>query len=350
MTSIAGTYFTSWGYDVTDSLYQLGPIVVIGTDNSVVVDGVTMTGAMVADTSVSWTSAAGNPSSAMLAFVFSSSVNAMTFYGYYWTSDDQQPPAVNFYGFDTQPQASLDSWAGTYYSYELVSGSNQTLGNLVISGTTVTFDGATINDPIYTGLYSNGTDTNELAWFTSDGNESNVAISFFNSGGGFFNFNGNIWPAGASRPEGAASDVNNCFGTTQSAADADAVNAEADNAHNAEAGAMMVAMGGANQNAEQAEEVEQAEEAEEAEEADEVEAEEADDAAEGGEDVADEVVEGVADVAEDVIEGAAEVLGLALAAILVVEPDTTPPDTKGHKSKNASGLSAKQLLDLKNGS
>jgi hypothetical protein len=349
MATIAGTYFTSWEYDISTESFQLGPIVVIGTDNSVTVDGVTMNEVLVSDIMVSWSNVGGNPSSAMLAFTFDSSLNAMTFGGDYWMSGDAPPSGTNFYGFNTQPQASLNNWANTYYSYELVDGNNDSLGNLVISGTTVTFAGQTINNPIYTGLYSNGTDTNELAWFTTDGNENNVAISFF-SQGDYLNFNGDIWGAGENRPVGSASAVNNFFGTTESASDADAVNAEALAANVAQAAAAAVAVqvviaaakaamaGGNNDDAE-------ADDDNDADAGDEAEA--GDEAAEGGDEAAD-VAEGVADVAVDAVEDVAEVLMVALAAILVVEPDTTPPDTNGHESKDASGLSAKQLMDLKN--
>jgi hypothetical protein len=371
MTGIAGTYFTSWEYDITTQSFQLGPIVVIGTDNSVVVDGVTIVGAMVFGTAVSWTSAAGNPSSAMVAFELSTSLNAMTFGGIYWMSGDDQPSAANFFGFNTQPQAPLNRWASTYYCYELAGGNNEPLGNLVISGTTAIFAGQTINNPIYTGLTTSAdgtsTDTNELAWFTTDGNENNAAISFFSQDG--FNFNGNIWAAGANRPVGSASTANNFFGTTQSAADADAVNVEAEAAHAVEevaaAGALLAAMvlaaaakiaelgvGGNDYFAVEALEAQaRADNVENAAPA----ADEENDAGgddDGGDDAGagDDAAEaGGDDVLDDIVDAVADVLEV-VADLLVVTPDTTPPNTKGRKSKNASGLSAKQLLDLKNGS
>jgi hypothetical protein len=357
MASIAGTYFTSWEYDITNQGYQLGPIVVIGTDNSVVVDGVTMNGAMVSGTMVSWSSGENNPSSAMLMFTIGTAPNPTTFSGTFWMSDEDPPSGTNFYGFDSQPQAPLSTWANTYYSYELVDGNNESLGNLVVADSTIIFSGTTIINPIYTGLYNSSTqqDTNELAWFTTDGNENNVAISFFSQSSGF-NFNGNIWAAGASRPVGSAASVNNFFGTTQSAADADAVDAESVVAHVAEAvavglavhavfAAAKAAIGGNNQD-------DAADEAEGA--ADNVDndaapAEEAVGDADGGEDGAgddgagDDAADGGDEALDDIVHVAEDLIGLAATR------NAAPSDTKGYKSKDASGLSSKQLLDLKDG-
>lgn len=246
--SIAGTYFTSWESDPTTSTYQLGPIVVIGTDNSVTVDGVPMANPVVLSGNVTWLSAAGNPSSALLQFTFSSTYNAWTFTGIYWTTSDQQPQTSNFYGFATQPNAPLTTWSGTYYGYEGTASNQQSTGDVVIDGSgNVSFAGVQIINPIYTGLYANGTDSNELAWFTSDGNENNVAISFFTqtTSSGLANFfNGNIWPDGSSRPEGSPSSANNFFGTTQSESDAgNAVIAEIANAaHDVENALLFVAV------------------------------------------------------------------------------------------------------------
>jgi hypothetical protein len=351
MASIAGTYFTTW--ESSSKSFQLGPIVVIGTDRSVVVDGVTMNQAMVAGTMVSWSSAAGNPSSGMLQFLFDSSLDAMTCSGTYWMSGGNHPSAANFYGFNTRPQASLDTWAGTYSCAETVDGSEEALGNLVISGTTVTFAGRTISNPIYTGLSANGTDTSELAWFTTDGNENNAAVSFFSQGNGR-NFHGNIWAAGANRPAGSASAVNNFFGTTRSDSDTDAVGAEANLAHAAEMAAIGIAlqvMAGAagmammNMNAGDtpaaiaqhaqmaAQNVEQNAAPAEAQ------------ALDGAGDVGDtgDALEDLEDIAEENAEDFVE----AAAGGVAHTPGTTPPHARGGSSKKASGLSAKELLQLK---
>jgi hypothetical protein len=360
MASIAGTYFTSWEYDIPNQAYQLGPIVVIGTDNSVAVDGVTMSQAMVSGTMVSWSSAAGNPSSAMLVFQIGSTPNPTTFTGTYWMSGDDTPAGTNLYGFDSQPQAPLSTWANTYSSYEVADGNNESLGTLVISGTgtAITFAGTTIDNPIYTGVYDSTTqqDTNELAWFTTDGNENNVAISFFSQDDSF-NFNGDIWAAGANRPVGPASTANNFFGTTQSTADADAVDDEANLAHAAEMAAIGIALqvmagagaavgtammnmgaGGNEGNAQVAQEVAQNVEHNAAP----AEANAADagagDVGEAG-DALDDLEELAEDVGEDLLE--------AVAGGVAQTPGTPPPGTRGRRSKDTSGLSAKELLNLK---
>jgi len=227
--SVNLTYFTSWAYDLSSGSYQLGPIVVIN-DGTVTVDGVAITDVMSVGPMASWSISFGNPSSAVLAFTFSSTFNAMTFIGSYWLGNIA-PQGFNLFGFATQPSAPLSTWNGTYYCYETSGGSSQQLGNLVIDSPNVTFNGVPILNPIYTGLSSNGNDTNELAWFTSDGNADNVAISFFvstsQSSDGVQLFNGNIWPDGSSRPEGAPSSVDNFFGTTQSAENAAVIEAAA---------------------------------------------------------------------------------------------------------------------------
>ena len=341
--SLAGTYFTSWEFDVSSGSYQLGPIIVISSSNAVTADGVTINGAMVTSSGVSWSSSSNNPSSAVLQFSFSTSLNAMTFNGEYWPADSTQPSATNIWGFATQPSAPLSSWNDVYYCYESSGNTEESAGQIVISAPTVMFAGRTINNPVYTGLDSSGTDTTELAWYTSDGNENNVAISFFDSTSepGVVLFNGNIWAAGAMRPMGAASSVNNFYGTTQSTADAAEVNQVANLAQAAENAAVnyavQQAVGGNQQAADDANENEAADD---------------DAAADAGDDAAaDAAGDAAADAGGDAaLDVAAEVgLDLLVAALLAVEPTpdakepvATPPGTTKTK-----GLSAKELAALK---
>jgi len=360
-TSIAGTYFTSWAYDVSTQSFQLGPIVVISTDNSVTVDGVAIQGPMVMATGVSWTSAAGNPSSAMLLFQYSSQFNAMTFSGTYWTTADSPPSGTNIYGFATQPAEGLSAWNNTYNSYETTSNNGQeSLGTLIISSPNVTFAGKTINNPIYTGLTSasNNTDVNELAWFTSDGNDNNVAISFFTSSQntGVVLFNGDIWSSNESRPEGSPPSVNNFFGTTQEASDA-AQNAQVDeyaqDAHVAEMAAvgfvMAAAMGYAGadnaQNAAQDAGQQADNNAQEAQQ----EAAPNNEGGVGENEGGGENEPGAQEGGEDALDEVADALGEVFEAVGFAVPpdDRSAPPTRGASSK-ASGLSARQLLTLKN--
>ena len=361
-TSIVGTYFTSWAYDVGTKSCQLGPIVVIGTDNSVVVDGVTIKNPMVLPTGVSWSSAAGNPSSAFLIFANNSQLDAMCFTGTYWTTADSPPSGTNIYGFATQPAEGLSAWNNTYYGYETTSNNGQEpLGTLVISSPNVTFAGKTINNPIYTGLTStsNNTDVNELAWFTSDGNDNNVAISFFTSSQntGVVLFNGDIWSSNESRPEGSPPSVNNFFGTTQKASDAAQnaqVNEIAQNAHDAERGvakdAVELLVDEALGDADDGDNQEIAQNA--GQQADNNAQEAQQEAApnneggvgenEGGGENEPGAQEGGEDALDEVADTLDEAVGLA-----VPPDDRSAPPTRGASSK-ASGLSARQLLALKN--
>ena len=337
-SSIAGTYFTSWQYDTTSSsAFQLGPIVVIGSDNSVTVDGVAITGAMVAGPTVTWQSSSGNTSSAMLQFSFSSTYNQYTFSGVFWMSTDNTPSASNFFGFATQPSAPLTTWNGTYNCYQSTSQGMQSLGELVINGSSVTFGGVAITNPIYTGLSSNGTDTNELAWFTSDGNEYNVAISFFNStsNAGVVEFNGNIWPDGSTRPEGAPSSTNNFFGTTESTSEDNALVDEINNLAQAAQNALVfvavekavAAMAGDDANKAAAQDAGANADRN---------AQDADDDAEDDE---DDDAEDDADDDDDDDDVDGEVATAPLPG--------KPPRVRA-RSPKASGLSAKELLALKN--
>jgi hypothetical protein len=361
-TSVAGTYFTSWEYNTSTGSYQLGPIVVIGPDNSVAVDGVPINGAMVLPTSVSWLSGQGNPSSAQLQFQYSSQYSAMCFSGYYWTTADSQPSSVNIYGFATQPAVALSAWNNTYNCYESTDNSGEeSLGTLIISSPNVTFAGKTIINPIYTGLSASGTDTCELAWYTSDGNDNNAAISFFNSTqtSGVQLFNGDIWPSNESRPEGNAQSVNNFFGTTQEASD-DAqaaqvaqANGDAQLAHAAERAAVGAAVGflvhvGVGQILAAANKADAQNAAENAGEnaAAEEDAAEDDAAADAGDDAAD-AGEDAADAGEDAADEVTDDLLDALAG-LEIAPDGGSTPKKPRGLKKASGLSAKQLLALKN--
>ena len=360
--SLAGTYFTSWEYDIATNSYQLGPIVVVGSNNSVIVDGVTIKGATVSSTAIAWSSASGNGSSAVLAFAFSQSFDSMTFSGIYWTSGSSQPASTNIYGFITQSAflMPLEVWNDTYYCYENSDGNEQSVGELVVASPKITFAGKSIVNRIYTGLGQ--ANTNELAWFTSDGNENNVAISFFfsPSDAGVMLFNGNIWPAGQSRPEGAASSVNNFYGTTQSEADAEAVDALANEAQAAENLAVNLAMQEAlNQAAKAANQADENEADDDNADDNDLDndvddaADDVDDAADDVADVADDAADDVEDAADDadvadVAEDAEVGADLAEAVMAVpATPDASAPVTTPRRRRKASGLSAKQLLGMR---
>ena len=350
MTPPVGTYFTSWQYDnASPSDFELGPILVVGSDNSLVVDGVTMKAAIVTSTLVQWSSMSGNPSSGILQFVFSQQLQAMTFNGIYWLQGQDPPASNNFWGFNTQPALGLASWNNTYHCYTSINKKNDPIGDLIVSSPTVTFDGKQIVKPIYTGLNNNGNDTNELAWYTSDGNDNNVAVSFFNSASqpGIQLLNGCIWDAGANRLVGAAglpANADNLFGSTREDqnemenANLNEVEMEAGEAHQAQVGGVAAAavaalaaaaaaaanVGVDADNAKAAQDVGKAQ-------ADE--ADEADEAPDAADDDADDLEDATEDIAEDV-EGTTANLGKV--------------DSTKRSSKRPTGLSAKQLLDLRN--
>lgn len=217
-------YFTTWAYDVSTNSYQIGPVITI-TPTYVVVDGVTIE-VTCAGMMVWWygASGGGNGSNGLLEIAYSQVFNAYTFSGTYWMAGSPPPPGTNLYGFATQPSAPLSYWNGTYHCYQIFGGNIQEIGEIVIASPAVLWNRNSVNNPIYTGLSANGTDTAELAWFTSDGNPNNVAISFFvgtsSPDNGVQVFSGNIWPDGKTRPEGAPSSVNNFFGTTQTTEEA----------------------------------------------------------------------------------------------------------------------------------
>jgi hypothetical protein len=242
MTALTGNYFTRWQYDANTSDLQMGPIIVIGADNSVLVDGVLLKQALVSTGSVSWFSGLGNPSSALLQFSQSSDLQAMTFTGVYWLADEPQPSSNNFFGFNSQPSTALTAWNNVYHCYQLINGTREPAGELVVSSPLVTYNGKSISSAIYTGYTYQGNDSNELAWYTKDGNDDNVAISFFHSTDdpGVLLFNGCIWAADAQRLVGAAGSpetASNFFGSTQ---DKDQVDNDANHAHHAQTDAATV--------------------------------------------------------------------------------------------------------------
>jgi len=334
---IIGTYFTLWLYDTSTGAYQLGPIIaagIDGIDTLVSVDGVMIKDVTVSGMMMSWSSASGNSSSAELMFGLSTTFNGMTFSGVY-ASSRGKPSSI--YGFATEPSASLSSWNGTYSCYETSGSSDESLGDLVIDGMKITFAGKAIVSPVYTGLSANDTDTTELAWFTTDGNENNVAISLFEStsDSGVLLFNGNIWAAGASRPEGAPASVNNFYGTTEADADINNEGAVDELAVDAQnqfqwADVFQVAANQAVQNQVNAEQEEEQEDVEE-------EAEEADaDDDGGGDDFWEEMDEDVEEGEEVDEAGEDEEV-----------PATGTPVSTPKRQRKASGLSAKQLLGMK---
>ncbi len=360
-SNISGTYFTSVEYDIPNKKYNLGPIVVVDTsNNSVVVDGVTIKSPMVTATQVIWMDSAGNPSSGLLTFAESDSI--MTFFGMYYLSGSAQPSANNIFGFNSQPDSPISTWNGTYYTTQKTGGTSTSLDNIVVSGDTITFGSVTIKNPIYTGYQQ----SNELAWFTSDGNGNNVAISFTASTTqtGVLLFWGWIWQDGSTRPP---EDQTNFFGTTDSDKNAADVAKDVGEAVGAVVG--IAGLGyKAYKAAKAAREEGQAEAGEEEAAGDDAAAGEdaAQEGAEAGqeageeaaagegeaeaatEEAAEEAAEGtaeeIAETAADFLEGAAE--GAAADAVMGVPKHHNRP-AKAKLPKAKSGLSAKDLLRLK---
>ncbi len=341
-SNISGTYFTSIEYDIPNQKYNLGPIVVVDTsNNSVVVDGFTMQAAMITTTQVIWAENDNNPSNGILTFVESNGV--MTFFGYYYPAGTGQPSTENLFGFNTQSNTPLSNWNGTYYTTEKEGENSTSLANIVVSGSTITYGSATIKNPIYTGYE----DSNELAWYTSDGNSDNVAISFVasTSDPGTLLFWGWIWD-GDIRPEANQADF---FGTTSSEQDAAEVAQDVGVAVGAVVG--LAAIGNRLANAAKAAEQDGAAEVGEqdanagdagANEAD-ADADAAGDAAadaDAGADVGEEILATAEDIGEGLLEGLA--LLAALGTSRRIDVDAEPEMTKAK-----SGLSAQGLLRLK---
>lgn len=324
MTNLAGTYFTSWEYE--PGSYQLGPIVVIGDDNSVVIDGVTISGTIVYESWISWSSSSVNPSSGFLQFSKSPTLEAMTFVGSYGLGSNSLSGSL--YGYATQPTTPLSTWNATYYCYSTVGNLNY-LGELVIDAPNVTFLGQAIANPIYTGINANGTETTELAWFTSDGNASNVAISLFTPAMPGVEspllFDGVNWSDGTNRPQGVPTSVDNLYGTTQDGDGAAVVFVIAQAVQDAVNAGINVAMTAENA-------------AENPADAQDDDADGADDAEGDAEDDADDAV------ADDAEADAGEGAGADLLDAAGGDVDRSAPV---EPSRGTSGLSARELLALK---
>jgi hypothetical protein len=203
--AIAGTYRTFLLISPPGN-YAAGPFVVIGNDGTgtVTVNGVAIKQPLIG-ASVSWNAADGNPSSANISFVVTSTWYAC--YGTYVEGSGPLPTSNNLFGNSQPPPQTLSSWNATYNTFVL---NGQTWGNdstLVVNDPQVTYNGAQLSNIVYTGIHASpgsagpppiqpNPDLDQLAWFTASGNAQNAIIYFGTDSKGYKTFGGTKWASG----------------------------------------------------------------------------------------------------------------------------------------------------------
>ena len=170
----------------SDNKYTLGPVVILNSQTSLTIDGVSIKDFNLVGNDLLWSASNGNPSTASLTF-YTSSKGSKGFYGKYWTTGEDEPSDDNASG-ETISSAPLSSWNDKYYAADLVNGKWQNSGTLTVSDPTVTYN-KTIKGYTYGG--------NELAWTMEAGNAQNVVISFLNDSKGNPEFYGYKWTSGS---------------------------------------------------------------------------------------------------------------------------------------------------------
>ena len=202
--AIAGNYMTF--IQGSDGKWSSGPLIVIGQDTSVTVDGIAIVKPAIG-ANVSWNASDGNPSSADLAFYTNAS--GQSCYGKYAQGSGPLPSSPNLSGTAQAAPQQLSNWNGTYNTFTYDGSKWNKDSTLVVDGATVTYNGQQISNYIYTGVAGTGgtKDLDQLAWFVSGGNADNAIVSLIVSGG-YNTFAGVKWDSGA---EPAA---NNFSGTT----------------------------------------------------------------------------------------------------------------------------------------
>ncbi len=256
------------------------------------------------------------------------------------------PVANNIAAYEADVVTDFSAWNG---SYQLVDNKENLTGTLGITDGTVSYNGTTIVNPLFLSQAIEWGTITFLSWFTADGNEENVSISFNKTPRGLLNFFGFIWAEGENRPAGLGLiSAYNLFGTTSTDAKGEIV---ADLA----AAAVEVACYEANEAAKEDEEAEEEDAEDEAED----EAEDGEDAGEEAENDADAEAEigtedgeagaeeatgegddAIIEATEEVTEVLIEVAAIAAEADMSAKLEYAP--------KGKSGGNISSLLKLKN--
>lgn len=174
--------------------YYGGPNLVIDfTTYGVVVNGETIKNPVfitivstddIVQISTSWLASDGNPSSAAIDFYFQPSSLIGT--GKYTAGSGALPSSNNFTGMYAEQSTDLTAWNGNYSTY--VGTDYKEDDTLTISSPSITYKSKTINNYVYlvqTSTQKDGTVTQtcQVSWFESGGNDQNAIIGFSVSDG-----------------------------------------------------------------------------------------------------------------------------------------------------------------------
>ncbi len=205
-TSISASFIT-YLKNLETSAYYGGPYLYVDfANNSITVNGEIIKNPIfttvlsydtIVEISTSWLASSGNASSANILFYIQAEDN-ITGTGTYVTGSDVLPVDDNFTALFAMTSYDLSAWNGNYNTY-VPSGSDYKAEGEVLSvnSPVITYKSKTINEYVYlvqTSKQDDGTVTQtcQLSWFTSGGNDQNAIVGFSVSGE-YFTFFGEKW-------------------------------------------------------------------------------------------------------------------------------------------------------------
>ena len=181
--------FITYLQNLETEVYYGGPYLMVDfASYSVVVNGQTINNPVfttvlsfdtIVQISASWQAADGNPSSAVLQFYFQPDSLIAT--GKYTAGAGALPAADNFTGMYAEQSTDLTAWNGKYSTY--VGTDYKEDDTLTVSSPSITYKSKTINNYVYlvqTSTLEDGTvsQTCQVSWFESGGNDQNAIIGF----------------------------------------------------------------------------------------------------------------------------------------------------------------------------
>ncbi|UTA66561.1 hypothetical protein [Emticicia sp. 21SJ11W-3] len=188
-TSIKANFIT-YLQNLETKVYYSGPYLMVDfVSFSIVVNGETIKNPVfLTETSAdeivvidaSWQAADGNASSAALKFYFQPASLIAT--GKYAAGTAALPSANNFTGMYATQSNDVSAWNAKYNTYVGTSLDQQD-DTLTVSSPTITYKSKNINNYVYlvlTSTLSDGTttQTSQVSWFETGGNDQNAIISF----------------------------------------------------------------------------------------------------------------------------------------------------------------------------
>lgn len=205
-TSISANFIT-YLENVETNAYYGGPYLYVDfANNSVIVNGETIKNPVftivlsydtIVEISTSWLASSGNTSSANILFYIQAEDN-ITGTGTYVVGSDVLPDDNNFTALFAVASSDLSAWNGNYNTY-VPSGSDYKPEDevLVVNSPSITYKSKAINNYVYliqTSKQEDGTVTQtcQVSWFASGGNDQNAIIGFSISGE-YFTFFGEKW-------------------------------------------------------------------------------------------------------------------------------------------------------------